>query len=274
MVGRPPGGLVRRAWRAGARGPASSGVRGGVGEDGGAGEVAAVAGEGGLTLNCKEQDRPQGPEVGWRAGRVASELFGGEERGGAGVGPGGGAEGGQADAGQAGPAVGGDQDAAWAQVEVGQAGGVGRLEGVEQLEAQLGHPADRERAVPGDQLVQGEGVEQLGDHVDARRPRRPRPPAGSGRDGRWPPRSAPRPRPGPRDPPARPHQVPTRLGTGPPRPRAGGRPARWPARSGRAGRGGGGCAASSGLRRAARWRPVTWWRGNDTTKCGLAQNRP
>jgi len=136
------------------------------GEDGGAGEVAAVAGERGLTLNRKEQDRPQGPEVGRRAGRVASALFGGEERGGAGVGPGGGAEGGQADAGQAGPAVGGDQDAARAQVEVGQAGGVGRLESVEQLQAQLGHPADRERAVPGDQLVQGEGVEQLGDHVD------------------------------------------------------------------------------------------------------------
>ena len=52
------------------------------------------------------------------------------------------------------------------QVEMGQAGGVGRFQGVEQLEAQLGHPADRERAVPGDQLVEGEGVDQLGGHVD------------------------------------------------------------------------------------------------------------
>ena len=101
-----------------------------------------------------------------RAGGVASDLFGGEEGGGPWLGSRAGAEGGQADAGQAGPAVGGDQDAARAQVEVDQAGGVGRLQGVEQLEAELGHPADRQRAVPGDQLVQGEGVGQLTDHVD------------------------------------------------------------------------------------------------------------
>jgi hypothetical protein len=63
-------------------------------------------------------------------------------------------------------AVGGDQDAPGAKVEVGQAGGVGRLQGVEQLEAELGHPADRERAMPGDQLVEGEGVDQLGGHID------------------------------------------------------------------------------------------------------------
>ena len=48
---------------------------------------------------------------------------------------------------------------------MGQAGAMGRLQGVEQLEAELGHPADREGAVPGDQLVEGEGVDQLGGHV-------------------------------------------------------------------------------------------------------------
>jgi hypothetical protein len=68
--------------------------------------------------------------------------------------------------GQAGPAVGVDQDASGPEVEVGQTGGVGRFQGVEQLEAELGHPADRERAVAGDQLVEGEGVDQLGGHVD------------------------------------------------------------------------------------------------------------
>jgi hypothetical protein len=138
---------------------------GALAEDGGSGEVAAVACERGLTLDGKEQDRPQGPEVGGRACRVASDLLGGEERGGGRAGLRSGAEGGQADAGQAGAAVGGDQDACRAQVEVGQAGGVGRLQGVEQLEAELGHPADREGAVPGDQLVEGEGVGQLGGHV-------------------------------------------------------------------------------------------------------------
>ena len=63
-------------------------------------------------------------------------------------------------------AVGGDQDAAGAKVEVGRAGGMGRLQRAEQLEAELGHPADREGAVPGDQLVEGEGVDQLGGHMD------------------------------------------------------------------------------------------------------------
>jgi hypothetical protein len=43
---------------------------------------------------------------------------------------------------------------------------MGHLEGIEQLQAELGHPADREGAVPGDQLVEGEGVDQLGGHVD------------------------------------------------------------------------------------------------------------
>jgi hypothetical protein len=138
---------------------------GALGEDGGSGEVAAVACERGLTLDRKEQDRPQGPEVGRRARGVASDLLGGEERGRGRAGVRGGAEGGQADAGQAGAAVGGDQDAGRAQVEVVQAGGMGRLQGVEQLKAELGHPADRQGAVPGDQLVEGEGVDQLGGHV-------------------------------------------------------------------------------------------------------------
>jgi len=65
------------------------------------------AAERSLTLDCKEQDGPQGPEVGWGAGGVASDLFGGEEGGRAPVGAGGGAEGGQADAAEAGVAVGG-----------------------------------------------------------------------------------------------------------------------------------------------------------------------
>jgi hypothetical protein len=128
----------------------------------------AVAGERGLTLNGKPQDRPQGPEVGRGAGGVASQLFGGvvdpvgRRRPGAQVA----AEGGQADPGQAGAAVGRDQDVAGAQVEVGQAGGVGRLQGVQQLQAELGDPADREGAVPGHQLVEGQGgVDQLGGHV-------------------------------------------------------------------------------------------------------------
>jgi hypothetical protein len=113
------------------------------------------AAERSLTLNCKEQHGPQGPEVGWGAGGVASDLLGGEERGRAPVGAGGGAEGGQADAGEAGVAVGGDQDVCRAEVEVGQTGGVGCPEGVEQLQAHAGHLADREGAVPGDQLVEG-----------------------------------------------------------------------------------------------------------------------
>jgi hypothetical protein len=49
---------------------------------------------------------------------------------------------------------------------VGQAGGVGRLQGVEELQPEPGHPADREGAVAGDQLVEGAGVDQLAGHVD------------------------------------------------------------------------------------------------------------
>jgi hypothetical protein len=49
---------------------------------------------------------------------------------------------------------------------VGQTGGVGRLQGLQQLEAHPGHPAHREGAVPGDQLVERRGVDQLGGHVD------------------------------------------------------------------------------------------------------------
>jgi hypothetical protein len=64
-------------------------------------------------------------------------------------------------------AVGGDQDVAGAQVEVGEAGAVGRLQGVQELQAELGDPAHRERAVPGHQLVKGAGaVDQLGGHID------------------------------------------------------------------------------------------------------------
>jgi hypothetical protein len=63
-------------------------------------------------------------------------------------------------------AVGGDQDVCRAEIEVGQTGGVGRLEGVEQVQAHAGHPADREGAVPGDQLVEGHALDQLGGHVD------------------------------------------------------------------------------------------------------------
>jgi hypothetical protein len=76
------------------------------------------------------------------------------------------AEGGEAEAGQAGRAVGGDQHAGRAQVEVGQAGGVSRLQGVEDLQAESGDPGNREGAVAGDQLVEGEGVDQLAGHVD------------------------------------------------------------------------------------------------------------
>jgi hypothetical protein len=81
------------------------------------------------------------------------------------VGAEGGAEGGQAEAGQADPAVGGDQDVRGAEVEVGHTGGVGRLQGVEQLQAELGRPEGREGAVPGRQLVEGQGVDQLAGHV-------------------------------------------------------------------------------------------------------------
>ena len=49
---------------------------------------------------------------------------------------------------------------------MGQAGGVGRLQGVEELEAELGRPADREWAMAGGQLVEGEGVDQLAGHID------------------------------------------------------------------------------------------------------------
>jgi hypothetical protein len=63
-------------------------------------------------------------------------------------------------------AVGGDQDVGGAQVEVGKAGVVGCLEGVEQLQAELGDPADREGAVAGHQLVKGQALDQLADHVD------------------------------------------------------------------------------------------------------------
>src|SRR4029453_17283797 len=57
------------------------GGAGAVGQDGRPGAVAAVGSEWSLTLNRKEQERPQGPEVGRRAGRVAADLLGGEERG-------------------------------------------------------------------------------------------------------------------------------------------------------------------------------------------------
>jgi hypothetical protein len=155
---------------------------------------------------------------------------------------------------------------------VGQAGGVGRLQGVEQLEAELGHPADREGAVPGDQLVEGEGVGQLGGHVDDAvlddhvvQPDQ----AGMVQGGRD-PRLGRHPVPEPRLPVPTPDLVST--GGGAPRRR--GHRGRWPARPGRAERGAVESAASSGLRRAARRRPVTWWRANDTTKRHLPQNRP
>jgi hypothetical protein len=44
-------------------------------------------------------------------------------------------------------AVGGEQDVRGVEVEVGQTGGVGRLQGVEQLEAHPGHLGHREGAV-------------------------------------------------------------------------------------------------------------------------------
>ena len=49
---------------------------------------------------------------------------------------------------------------------MGQTGGVGCPEGVEQLQAHAGHPGDLEGAVPGDELVEGHAVDQLGGHVD------------------------------------------------------------------------------------------------------------
>jgi hypothetical protein len=148
------------------QGARSLGRVGTLAEDGLQGRLAAVGAERGLTLDGKEQDRPQGPEVGGRARGVASDLFGGEERDHGPVGIGGGAEGGQAEPGQADVAVGGDQDVDRAEVEVGQTGGVGRLQGVQELQAELGRPADGEGAVPGHELVEGQGVDQLAGHVD------------------------------------------------------------------------------------------------------------
>ena len=50
--------------------------------------------------------------------------------------------------------------------EVDQAGRVGGLEGLEELQAELGDPADGEGAVARDQLLEGQAVDQLGGHVD------------------------------------------------------------------------------------------------------------
>ena len=166
MVGRPPAGLVRRAVRVGASWPASSGGRGrsvrmaamvallpspanGVSPSTARERIApraqrSAGGPAGSPLTCS----------GARKAVVARSTPGAVRR-----------------VARPTPARRARPSAATrthrgAQVEVGQAGGVGRLQGVEELEAQLGHPADRERAVPGDQLVEGEGVDQLGGHVD------------------------------------------------------------------------------------------------------------
>jgi hypothetical protein len=109
-AGAAAGGLGQEGVEGWGEGAGELRGEGAVVEDGGSGEVAAVARERGLTLDRKEQDRPQGPEVGRGTGGIASDLFGGEERTGGRLGLGGGAERGQADAGQAGAAVGGDQD--------------------------------------------------------------------------------------------------------------------------------------------------------------------
>jgi hypothetical protein len=50
---------------------------------------------------------------------------------------------------------------------VGEAGGVRRLQHVKDVKADLGDPLGRQRAVLGDQLVEGERLQQLGGHVDA-----------------------------------------------------------------------------------------------------------
>src|SRR4029453_16429817 len=93
-VGSPGEGVEEAAGGGEGGGEGAGQLRGGgaAGQDGRPGAVAAVGSEWGLTLNRKEQERPQGPEVGRRAGRVASDLRGGEERGRGLVGAGGGAE--------------------------------------------------------------------------------------------------------------------------------------------------------------------------------------
>src|SRR4029453_5873612 len=117
------GGLGGEGGEGGGEGAGQLRGAGAAGQDGRPGAVAAVGSEWGLTLNRKEQERPQGPEVGRRAGRVASDLLGGEERGRGLVGAGGEAGGGRAEAGQTDPAVGGDQDVRGAEVEGGRTGG-------------------------------------------------------------------------------------------------------------------------------------------------------
>src|SRR5215218_798546 len=180
MVGRPPGGLVRRAVRAGARGPASSVGRGrSLRMAAGAASLPArmasllssaaplPAPPNGVSPSTarnrtvpRDQRSAGGPAVspltcsGARKAVVRRSAPGAVRR-------------------VARPTPvrrvwpsGGDQDVSRAEVEVGQTGGVGCPEGVEQLQAHAGHPGDLEGAVPGDELVEGHAVDQLGGHVD------------------------------------------------------------------------------------------------------------
>jgi hypothetical protein len=74
------GGLVRRAWRAGVSGPARGDRRGRVAEDGGCGDVTAVAANGGSPSTASHRTAPRDQRSAGGPPGSPLDLLGGDPR--------------------------------------------------------------------------------------------------------------------------------------------------------------------------------------------------